>query len=279
MGGKNKSSFAYLTPISILYIGFLILPVTLFLSISVMKYDAFEIYKFQLTGDNFIRIFADWRYLSIIFETLEISAVTTILALLVGYPMGYFIARNAGWAKGILLFLVLAPLMSGDITRTYGWLVILGTNGLLNSFMLSTGVADVPLQILNTKTAVIIALTHINLPFVVFPVFSALAAQEPDLEKAAETLGASKVRSFFEVTLPLSRSGLAIGCVLVFTLTAGAVVTPALLGGTQVQMLGQMVYSLILQLFNWPLASAMALVLVALQFSVVSLYLMVGRRA
>ena len=124
----------------------------------------------------------------------------------------------------------------------------------------------------------LIALVHILMPYMVFPLFSSLVSQPPDLEKAASTLGAGRVRIFFEVTLPLSRSGIAMGVALVFTLTAGAVVTPSLLGGAKVQMLGQLIYDLVLSTLNWPLASAAAFILVFCQFSIILLYFKGGKR-
>ena len=142
------------------------------------------------------------------------------------------------------MFLVIAPLMTGVIVRTYGWIVLLGSEGTVNSVLRSLGLIERPLKILHTELAVLIALVHILLPYMVFPLFSALAGQDPDLERAAHTLGAGRARTFLEVTLPLSRPGILMGSALVFTLTAGAVVTPALLGGKDVQMLGQTIYEL-----------------------------------
>jgi ABC-type spermidine/putrescine transport system permease subunit I len=176
------------------------------------------------------------------------------------------------------MFLVIAPLMSGVIVRTYGWIVLLGSNGAINKMLLSLGLVSQPLQILNTEAAVLIALVHILMPYMVFPLFSSLAGQDPDVERAAGTLGAGKIRTFFEVTLPLSRTGILMGSALVFTLAAGSVVTPALLGGKDVQMLGQQIYELILSTLNWPRASAAAFVLVACQFLIIALYFRSGNR-
>jgi putative spermidine/putrescine transport system permease protein len=176
------------------------------------------------------------------------------------------------------MFLVIAPLMTGVIVRTYGWIVLLGSEGLVNTALIGLGLVRRPLQILNSELAVVIALVHILLPYMVFPLFSALAGQDPNLERAASTLGAGRARTFLEVTLPLSRSGILMGSVLVFTLAAGAVVTPALLGGKSVQMMGQTIYDLVLRTLNWPLAAAMGSILVLLQFSIVLVYFHGGRR-
>jgi ABC-type spermidine/putrescine transport system permease subunit I len=176
------------------------------------------------------------------------------------------------------MFLVIAPLMTGVIVRTYGWIVLLGTDGLINRTMLWLGLVSSPVGLLNTEPTVIVALVHIMLPYMVFPIFSSLVSQDPHLVPAASTLGARPFRTFAEVTLPLSRSGIVMGSALVFTLTAGSIVTPELLGGRSVTMLGQTIYQLILSTFNWPLGAAVAAILVLCQFSVISLYFRKMRR-
>ncbi|MGQ0663388.1 MAG: ABC transporter permease [Pseudomonadota bacterium] len=275
----NRFGQALLAPIAVLYVLFLLLPISFFLVMSVFEYSAFELYVPAVTGENYRRVLFDSYYQDIIGQTMRIAALTTVFCLLLGYPLAYFLARTRSAWRGILMFLVVAPLMSGVIVRTYGWIVLLGSAGMVNTLLAWLGLIDQPLQILNTEKAVLIALVHILLPYMVFPLFSSLVGQDPNLERAASTLGAGRVRIFFEVTLPLSRAGIVMGSVLVFTLTAGAIVTPNLLGGREVQMLGQAIYELVLSTLNWPLASAVASVLVLCQFSVIFLYFRGGRRA
>lgn len=269
---------ALLAPIVLFYGVFLIAPVSFFLIMSVFRYDALLLYRPDLTGENFARLLFDPFYRGIIILTLKIAALTTFFSLLLGYPLAYQLSRTRSAWRGVLLFLVVAPLMTGVIVRTYGWIVLMGSEGLINSLLVWLGIIAQPLKMLSTETAVVIALVHILMPYMVFPVFSALASQDPNLERAASTLGASRLRTFTEVTLPLSRSGVVMGSVLVFTLSAGAVVTPTLLGGKNVSMLGQQIYDLVLHTLNWPLASAVAFILVALQFSIIFLYLQGSRR-
>ena len=231
-----------------------------------------------MTGENFARLLGEYYYRAIIFRTLKIAGLTALFSLLLGYPLAYFLARTRSIWRGVLMFLVIAPLMTGVIVRTYGWIVLLGAQGTVNTTLLWLGFVDQPVKILETELAVLIALVHILMPYMVFPLFSSLAGQDPNVEKAAATLGAGRWRTFFEVTLPLSRSGILMGSALVFTLTAGAVVTPALLGGQNVQMLGQTIYDLVLSTLNWPFASAVASILVLCQFSIIFLYFRGGRR-
>ncbi len=268
-----------LSPITLIYLLFLLAPISFFLAMSVFRYDAFELYIPTVTSENFVRLVSDGYYREIIYRTLKIAFLTSLFSLLLGFPLAYFLARTRSAWRGILMFMVIAPLMSGVIVRTYGWIVLLGSNGAINKMLLSLGAIDQPLRILNTETAVLIALVHILMPYMVFPLFSSLAGQDPDVERAAGTLGAGKVRTFFEVTLPLSRTGILMGSALVFTLAAGSVVTPALLGGKDVQMLGQQIYDLVLSTLNWPLASAAAFILVACQFLIIALYFRGGSRS
>src|SRR5262249_39015373 len=145
---------------------------------------------------NFARLVLDPFYRGIIALTLEIAAVTTLGCLLLGYPLAFVLARTQSAWRGVLLFLVVAPLMTGVIVRTYGWIVVLGSGGIVNRPLTALHRVDRPVQILGPATAVVVALVHILLPFMVFPVFSALAAQDPNLERAASTLGAGRWRRF-----------------------------------------------------------------------------------
>lgn len=276
--GEQGFARVLLSPIVVLYLLFLIAPISFFLAMSVFRYDPLELYVPTVTADNFIRLIDDSYYRNIIFRTLKISFLTAFFSLLLGYPLALFLARTKSAWRGVLMFLVIAPLMSGVIVRTYGWIVLLGSEGAINRLLLSTGLIEQPLSILHTETAVLIALVHILMPYMVFPLFSSLTSQDPDVERAASTLGAGRIRTFFEVTLPLSRAGITMGSALVFTLAAGAVVTPALLGGREVKMLGQQIYELVLSILNWPLASAVASILVICQFFIIALYFRAGRR-
>ena len=275
IGNFGRALFA---PITVLYVLFLLAPISFFLLMSVFRYSPMELYEPAVTGENFARLLGEDYYRAIILRTLKIAGLTALFSLLLGYPLAYFLARTRSVWRGVLMFLVIAPLMTGVIVRTYGWIVLLGAQGTVNTTLLWLGLVDRPVKILETELAALIALVHILMPYMVFPLFSSLAAQDPNVEKAAATLGAGRWRTFFEVTLPLSRSGILMGSALVFTLTAGAVVTPALLGGKNVQMLGQTIYDLVLSTLNWPFASAVASILVLCQFSIIFLYFRGGRR-
>ncbi len=264
-------------PMAVLYALVMVVPVSIFLVTSVLTYDPMQLYVDTPTLANFGRILLDPFYRAVILLTIKIAILTTAISFVLGYPVAYVIAKGKSAWRGVLMFLVIAPLMTGEIVRAYGWIVLFGSQGLVNRALLFVGLIGAPLQILNTQTAVVIAMVHILLPFMVFPLISALSNQDQDLVPAADTLGATRVRAFFEVTLPLSRAGIVTGSMLVFTLSAGAVVTPTLLGGKNVKMLGQMIYDLVLTTLNWPLAAATACILVALQLVIVALHLRPSR--
>jgi ABC-type spermidine/putrescine transport system permease subunit I len=274
----GRSGWLWLAPIAAIYLIALVVPIGFFLVMSVFRYSALDLWVPTVTGENFARLLGEPYHRAIIVRTLKIALLTTGGALALGYPLAWYLARTASAWRGVLMFLVIAPLMTGVIVRTYGWIVLLGSEGTINTLLRRLGLVDRPLTILHTEAAVLIALVHILLPYMVFPLFAALAGQDPDLERAAHTLGASRVRTFLEVTWPLSRPGILMGSALVFTLTAGAVVTPALMGGKDVQMLGQTIYELTMSTLNWPLASAAAFVLVFCQLTILLVYFRIGRR-
>ena len=270
---------ALLAPITLLYLFCLLAPISYFLAVSFLRYSPVELYTLTPTLENYARLLSDAYNVGVIAETFRVAAVVTAVTLVLGYALAYFLSRAAPAWRGLFIFLVIAPLMTGVIVRTYGWIVLLGTDGLVNRALMALGLVARPLQLLNSEPTVIVALVHLMLPFMVFPIFSALVGQDPHLVPAASTLGARPLRAFLEVSLPISRSGVVMGSALVFTITAGAVVTPALLGGRDVMMMGQMIYQLVLSTFNWPLGAAFAFVLVLCQLVVIALYFRRTRHA
>jgi putative spermidine/putrescine transport system permease protein len=265
-------SAALLAPISLIYLFCLIVPISYFLAVSFLRYSPKDLYSSTPTLENYGRLLLDPYNQNIILSTFRIAAIVTVITLVLGYALAYFLSRAAPAWRGLLMFLVIAPLMTGVIVRTYGWIVLLGSEGLVNRLLLALHLIGKPVSLLNSEPTVIVALVHLLIPFMTFPIFSSLVGQDPHLVPAASTLGARPLRAFLEVTLPLSRQGIVMGSGLVFTLTAGAVVTPALLGGRSVMMMGQTIYQLVLSTLNWPLGAAFAVVLVLCQLLVLSLY-------
>ena len=171
--GVTGFGVALLAPIAVLYAVFLLAPIGNFLATSLLTYDAFALYKPVLTGANFSRLIFDPYYRAIILLTMKIALLSTVFSLIIGFALAYFLARTQSAWRGVLMFLVVAPLMTGVIVRTYGWIVLLGAEGTVNSVIVGLGLVPRPVRILNTEVAVVIALVHILLPYMVFPLFSA----------------------------------------------------------------------------------------------------------
>ncbi len=221
--------------------------------------------------DNWKKVLSDRLYRDILFSTLRIAAITTAACALLGYPAAYFIARSQG-NKLILLVLLMLPFWISYIIRTMSWINILGTSGALNSFLLTLGIISEPLQMLYNETTVILGLVHFLLPFMVLNIYVSLEGIDTNLEDAANSLGATRWQSFLQVTLPLSLPGLAAGGLLCFVLGAGTYITPVILGGPRDAMFANLVFEAIIRQLNWPLGSALSLLLLAVLGALVLIY-------
>ena len=223
-----------------------------------------------LTLSHYVHFFGTPLYAHVLWTTLRISLVTTALAMVLAYPIALVMARSGGAARRVITMIVIAPLIVSVVVRTYGWEVILGNGptGVLNWLLLASGLIRKPVALLYSETAVVIGSLHVFFPMMVLPLASALGKIDPRVEDAARTLGATGWRTFIRVTVPLSLPGLAVGCTLVFSLTAGSFVTPVILGGTAATMLGMLVDQQILVVYDWPFGATVATVLVAIVLAV-----------
>ena len=221
--------------------------------------------------DNWQEALTDRFYRDILLNTLKIAAITTLVCGLMGYPAAYFIARSKG-NKAILLLLLMLPFWISYIIRTMSWINILGVSGALNTFLLWIGVISEPIQMLYNEQSVILGLVHFLLPFMVLNVFVSLDGIDTNLEDAANSLGATRWQAFKQVTLPLSLPGLAAGGLLCFVLGAGTYITPLVLGGATDAMFANLVFEAIITQLNWPLGSALSLMLLAVLGALVLIY-------
>ncbi|AVO36907.1 ABC transporter permease [Pukyongiella litopenaei] len=221
--------------------------------------------------DNWHEALTDRFYRDILFSTLRIAAITTVVCALMGYPAAYFIARSSG-NKVILLLLLMLPFWISYIIRTMSWINILGVSGAFNTFLMSIGVIGEPLNMLYNETTVILGLVHFLLPFMVLNVFVSLDGIDTNLEDAANSLGATRWQAFLQVTLPLSLPGLAAGGLLCFVLGAGTYITPLVLGGPTDAMFANLVFEAIITQLNWPLGSALSLMLLFVLGVLVMIY-------
>jgi putative spermidine/putrescine transport system permease protein len=250
-----------------------IVPMAHLLLVSFSRFDRVTGEVGGLALDNYARFLGDPFYLGILGRTLAIGLAATLASLVLGYPVAYYLARARGRRRAYLMLGILAPLLVSVVVRSFGWLVILGPNGLVNSTLTGLGLVDAPLRLLYTEGAIVLGLTHVFLSFMVLSIAAALDRIDPALIRAAQNLGASGRQAFLRVVLPLSLPGVAAGCLIVFTLSTSAFITPALLGGPRVKVMSFLAYQQSLLLTDWPYGSAIAFILLAITGAAVLVYL------
>jgi putative spermidine/putrescine transport system permease protein/mannopine transport system permease protein len=227
---------------------------------------------------NYVHLLSAGPYLPVLGLTVRIAAAVTAIALLVGYPVAYAIARASATRLTILAGLVLVPLWTSVVIRTYAWMVIFQRQGVLNDLLRHAGLVDAPLPLVPSTTGVLIGMVHATLPFMILPLATSMRAIDPSLLRAAKVLGARPLQVFLRVFLPLSMPGIVAGTVLVFITSLGFFVTPALLGGPRNLMAAVLIEQLASTYLNWPLASALATMLLAITTALYWLYAAASRR-
>lgn len=215
----------------------------------------------QATIDNFLFLLEDSLYIVAYLNSLKIAGISTLLCLLIGYPMAYGIARSPRAIRNILLLLVILPFWTSFLLRVYAWMGILRNNGLINNLLMWLGVIDQPIQMMNSDFAIYIGITYSYLPFMILPLYAALERLSPDLVEAAEDLGCRPWKAFLTITLPLSVPGIIAGSLLVFIPAVGEFVIPSLLGGPDSLMIGRVLWDEFFGNRDWPVASAVAIAL------------------
>jgi putrescine transport system permease protein len=218
----------------------------------------------KLNLSNFRELVSDNHYLEAYGSSLKIAGISTLLCLLIGYPMAYTIARLPASTRNIALLLVILPSWISFLIRIYAWMGILQTNGLLNRFLQWVGLIDEPLRLLNTPLAAYIGIVYAYLPFMILPLYANLVKLDLRLLEAAYDLGARPWQAFLRITLPLSKAGIIAGSMLVLIPAIGEFVIPELLGGPDTLMIGRLLWSQFFNAGNWPMASAVAIVMLLL---------------
>ncbi len=256
---QNGLTYFLLIPPMLFMVCFLLAPLANLLMLSFLTHSPTSLWTHDLTLANYLQAL-DLYYFDIFVRSFRIAAISTAFCVVLGYPIAYYLARCSPRALSIGLFLLVMPLMVSTVIRAFGWLIILGRNGLINNFLNAVGVS--PLSIAYTETAVIIAVVQLVLPLMVIPIMGAIENIPIQLEEAGSNLGCGSWGIFREIIVPLSLKGVVAGMVLCFAVAVSLVVTPALLGGRKGRMVGNEIYDQVLTGLNWPLASAMSLLLV-----------------
>jgi len=217
--------------------------------------------RVYVTLNNYLFLFQDPYYAIIYLSSIKLAAISTLLCLLLGYPMAYFIARQPPRRRNLLLLGIILPFWISFLLRVYAWIGLLNTHGVINSLLLWLGVTEQPLALIYNDFAVYLGITYSYLPFMILPLYANLEKQNDDLRDAAADLGARPWRVFLDVTLPLSLPGVVAGCLLVFIPAIGEFIIPALLGGSDTLMIGRVLWDEFFIRRDWPVASAVSVVL------------------
>jgi putative spermidine/putrescine transport system permease protein len=275
---KRESGGWLLAPALLLLLVAFVVPVGMMVPMSFRPYVPLVGITDGFTVRYYTKLLTDSYYLEIIGRTLALGFTVTLSTLVIGYPVAFFLARTRSRWRSWLTILVVFPLMLNLVVRTFGWIALLAQNGLVNQALRALGVVDSPVKLLFNFAGLLIAMTHIFLPFMVLVLIGAIQNIPRDVEDAARVLGASWGSTFCRVTLPLSAPGILSGSILVFVLTISALVTPRLLGGPTYQVMSTLIYDEFLQRLNWPAGSAQALLLTVMVLALVYLSGRLARR-
>jgi spermidine/putrescine transport system permease protein len=256
----------------VLWLGlFLIVPMLIVLVMSFMQRDTLGnvVYSFSLEG---YFTFWDSLYLGIYWDTIVLSVLTTLICLLVSYPLAYYIAGASPRVQNWGLILITVPFWINFLIRTYAWVLLLRTQGVVNSLLLHFGWIDEPLQMLYTKGAVLLGMVYNFIPFMVLPLYVAIEQIDKRQLEAASDLGASRWKAFWHITLPQSKAGIMTGSVLVFVSTAGMFVVTDILGGSKSSMISNIIQSQFLGARNWPFGSALSVIFILTSLVLIMLF-------
>lgn len=233
----------------------------------------------NFTVANYTRFFSSPFYMKVLGKTIYLAAFTTVLCVVLGSILALAIWKAPESRRGLIVIVVISPLLVSIVTRTFGWMVVLGDNGVINSTLMWLYIIKEPLRLMFTDGAVIVGLVHVFLPLMVLPILTSLDRIDPNIPQAANTLGASRFTTATKVVLPLATPGIASGITIVFSLAMSSYITPALMGGTDSGMITTLIYQQFVVTFNWQLGATFVAILLAVSLAIVSLVLFeFGRR-
>lgn len=267
-GRRMGASLAF--PASVMVLIVMLVPILMLFRYSFNHFDNGMMVE-GFTLDSYLKFFGDPYYRDVFLNTVYVAAVCTILSLILGFPVAYFLAKSQSRYKSLFIILLVFPLMVGNVVRAAGWMIILGNAGFVNYFLQLFGFAAQPVQMMYTPFAVIVGTTGVVLPYFILTLQSVLEGIDFSVEEAAQSLGANFFVSFYRIVLPIAAPGVAAGTVLVFILCMNAYATPVLLGGTGITMMAPALYDQITKAANWPFGASLALVLVVATLAMATL--------
>ena len=258
---ENLTIFALSLPALIAVFVVIVIPVGWLFSLSFLDSSG------QLSLVNYQKMIEYKSYARVFKTTFNVSILTTLLCILIGYPLAYFLSQIPRRYVGFFMLTVLLPFWTSLLVRTYAWLVMLQRNGLINNFAIDLGLWDTPLKLAHNLNGTLIGMVHIMLPFLILPLYAAMRRIDPHALQAAANLGATPVQAFWQIFVPLSLPGVVAGSLIVFVLCLGFYVTPAVLGGGRVILVSMQITAILEDQFNWGAASALGVVLLVLTFA------------
>ncbi|VVE38760.1 MULTISPECIES: ABC transporter permease [Pandoraea] len=254
-------------PATLVVLVVIVLPGLQLLRYSLNRFDPVDMMQAAITGENYIKFFTDPYYLSVLWTTIKVATLCTALALVLGFPVAYVLARTQSRFKSLLVILLVFPLLVGNVVRAAGWMVMLGNAGFVNSLLVSLGIVPQPIRLLYTPFAVVVGTTAVVLPYMILTLQSVLEGMDFSVEEAARNLGATFRQTLTRVILPMAAPGIAAGTMLVFILCMNAYATPVLLGGTGITMMTPSIYDQIAKANNWPFGAVLSLVSMVVTFA------------
>src|SRR5882672_1695424 len=252
----HSADLKLVLPLTALFAACFVAPLCVLVALS-LSTDA-EMHK--LTAEHYVKFFTDAFNYSILWSTVVLGVKATLLCLLFGYPIAWICSRAKARWQSVLLFLVILPIMTSVVVRTFSWIVILGRQGVLNQIVLGLGLTDEPLRLLFTETGVIMVLAQVQMPLMVLPILTVMSKTDPNLADASRALGAGEWRTLWRITLPLSLPGVIAGCILTYSASVTAFVTQSLIGGARLVYMPLHIYQQAVGANNWPFAAAISVI-------------------
>src|SRR5947209_1005284 len=269
----NSDESPLVLPLAALFVAFFIAPLIILVALS-FSTDA-NIAAF--TSANYVKFFTDSFNYAILFETLLLGVKATLVCLIFGYPIAWIAARSSARLQSVIVFLVILPILTSVVVRTFAWIVILGRQGVINQVALGLGLTDEPIRLLYTELGVVMVLAQVQMPLMVLPILTVLSKMDPNLADASRVLGAGEWRTLWRVTIPLSLPGVIAGCILAYTACITAFVTQTLIGGARLLYMPLHIYQQAVGANNWPFAAAISVIFMAAVLCVVALLNMLTR--
>jgi len=274
----RRAGLMLVSPLMLVLLLVFIAPVLMMLPLSLREYVAGTGISDRWTLVNYTQILTDDYYREVVVRTLQLGFGVTLICLLLGYPLAYYMARTTPRIRFALTMLVIFPMLLNLVVRSFGWIALLANRGLVNNLLIDLGLLERPIKLMFNLTGLLLGMSHIFLPFMVLMLVPTIQAIPRDVQAAAYTLSASRPRVFWSVTLPLSAPGILAGSILVFVLTISALVTPRMLGGPTYKVMATLIYDDFLQTLDWPSGAALSFTLTAMTLVIIGLSSRLAKR-